>query len=281
MKQDGRINATIVSIFLFYVPLFSHRRVCRDEEEMNHRNSLADDVQTDRCTTTSFARVLIRSLVVPDLLYRSSSMLRRSSRANLDSMMHQIRHSIPSPSSHLEIDVVESFPYITLTYQYPCHTMTMMKRSLLLLFTAVVSTVQVHGWATSHAGLSRRDAVATAFGVVTGVGSTVLLAPTLPALAAGSPPSEADITRLKEGYKGLEYLLDNFEQETTICRENGGECKRNADAVRKALGLRSTTDPLFQVEKIFEKVKFMNLDEDKLEPFFEATEDWNSAMNMR
>jgi hypothetical protein len=151
----------------------------------------------------------------------------------------------------------------------------MMKRSLLVLLFAASS---VHGW-TSPQGISRRDAVATAFGVA----STVLLAPTLPALAegAGSPPTTADMDRLRLGYKQLEYLLDNFEQETTICRENGGECKRNADAIRKALGLRSTTDPLFQVEKIFEKVKNMDLDVDKLEGFFEATEDWNSAMNMR
>ena len=154
----------------------------------------------------------------------------------------------------------------------------MMKRSLLLL---AVSLVQVHGWTNPHQqGLSRRDAMATAFGV--GAASVALVAPVSPALAAaGEPPSKADIERLKTGYKQLEYLLDNFEQETTICRENGGECKRNADAVRKALGLRSTTDPLFQVDKIFEKVKYMNLDGDKLEPFFEATEDWNSAMNMR
>jgi hypothetical protein len=75
--------------------------------------------------------------------------------------------------------------------------------------------------------------------------------------------------------------LDNFEQETTVCRENGGECKRDANSIRKALGLRSTTDPLFQVEKIFVKVKNMDLDEEKIEKFFEATEDWNSAMNMR
>jgi hypothetical protein len=158
----------------------------------------------------------------------------------------------------------------------------MMKRSLLLVVLSA-SSVQVHGWTwtTPQQGLSRRDAVATAFGVSFGVASTVILAPTQPALAAGAPPSEADIERLRTGYKQLEYLLDNFEQETTICRENGGECKRNADAVRKALGLRSTTDPLFQVDKIFEKVKYMNLDGDKLEPFFEATEDWNSAMNMR
>ncbi len=66
-----------------------------------------------------------------------------------------------------------------------------------------------------------------------------------------------------------------------MCRENGGECKRDADAVRRYLGLRSTTDPLFQIEKVFAKVKYMDdIDVDKLEQFFEATENWNTAMNM-
>ena len=75
-------------------------------------------------------------------------------------------------------------------------------------------------------------------------------------------------------------MLNNFEQETTICRENGGECKRDASAIRRALGLRYTTDPLFQIDKVFAKVKNMDLDPDKLDNFFEAFEEWNSAMNM-
>ena len=103
-----------------------------------------------------------------------------------------------------------------------------------------------------------------------------------PAFAAGTaPPTEAEIERIKVGYKNIQYLLANWEQETTVCRENGGECKRDADAVRRYLGLRSTTDPLFQIEKVFAKVKYMDdIDVDKLEQFFEATENWNTAMNM-
>ena len=48
-------------------------------------------------------------------------------------------------------------------------------------------------------------------------------------------------------------------QPMPVCRENGGECKRDSDAVRRALGLRSTNDPLFQIEKVFAKVKNMDL----------------------
>ncbi len=65
-----------------------------------------------------------------------------------------------------------------------------------------------------------------------------------------------------------------------MCRENGGECKRDAEPVRRYLGLRSTTDPLFQIEKVFDKAKNMDIDPDKLDAFFEATEDYNSAMTL-
>jgi len=104
--------------------------------------------------------------------------------------------------------------------------------------------------------------------------------PNMASAASKSPPTKAELDRIKVGYDKLGYLLDNFDAETTICRENGGECKRDAEPVRKYLGLRSTTDPLFQIEKVFEKVKYMDIDPDQIEPFFEATEEWNTAQNM-
>ena len=99
--------------------------------------------------------------------------------------------------------------------------------------------------------------------------------------AAAEGINKDDIERIKTGYKQINYLLDNFEQETTVCRDNGGECKRDANSIRKVLGLRSTTDPLFQIEKVFAKVKYMNnVDPDKLDDLYEAAEDWNSAISM-
>lgn len=98
--------------------------------------------------------------------------------------------------------------------------------------------------------------------------------------AAGTGPTKEDLDRLRKGKEGIDYLLNNWEKETTVCRENGGECKRDAEPVRRYMGLRSTTDPLFQIEKVFAKAKNMDLDGDKLESFFEATEEWNTAMNM-
>ena len=112
--------------------------------------------------------------------------------------------------------------------------------------------------------------------------AAAVLATTLGPLTAnaGAGPTKEELGRIVTGYKQINELLDNWDEKTTVCRENGGECKRDADAVRKAMGLRSTTDPLFQIEKVFEKVKYMDLDPDALEGFFEASEDWNSAANM-
>lgn len=110
--------------------------------------------------------------------------------------------------------------------------------------------------------------------------AAIVASSSLPAYAASKDIiTEVDKERMKTGYQQIVYLLDNFDQETTVCRDNGGECKRDADGIRKVLGLRSTTDPLFQIEKVFAKVKNMDDIED-LDDFYAATEDWTSAMNM-
>eukprot|EP00590_Aulacoseira_subarctica_P003826 CAMPEP_0172419114 /NCGR_PEP_ID=MMETSP1064-20121228/5556_1 /TAXON_ID=202472 /ORGANISM="Aulacoseira subarctica , Strain CCAP 1002/5" /LENGTH=230 /DNA_ID=CAMNT_0013158409 /DNA_START=39 /DNA_END=731 /DNA_ORIENTATION=- len=124
---------------------------------------------------------------------------------------------------------------------------------------------------------SRRDFFVSAFSLA---GAFVVLLPKSPAFALENPPTKAELDRIKLGYKQIQNLLNNFEKETTVCRDNGGECKRDADPIRKALGLRSTTDPLFQIEKVFAKVKYMDIDPDKLDQFFDATEEWNSSINM-
>ena len=128
-------------------------------------------------------------------------------------------------------------------------------------FTANVnlSPVAVAPTASStaiHAVSSRRDIFTR---TTSAVATTLLTAATgaSPAFAASTPPTKEELERIKKGYENIQYLLNNWEKETTVCRENGGECKRDADAARRYLGLRSTTDPLFQIEKVFAKVRFM------------------------
>jgi hypothetical protein len=118
----------------------------------------------------------------------------------------------------------------------------------LLAICSVGSPILSLAWTHSNARrtapqLSRREvfqggstaaAVAAAFGV--------LVAAPPASLAAASTslvPTNEELDRIKLGYQQITYLLDNFETETTVCRENGGECKRNADPVRRVLGLRT------------------------------------------
>jgi hypothetical protein len=138
------------------------------------------------------------------------------------------------------------------------------------------STLSPSSTAIHAAAASRRDLLSRAGSAITTALVAVAASSANPALAAaGDPPTPEEIERIKTGYKNIQYLLSNWEKETTVCRENGGECKRDADACRRYLGLRSTTDPLFQIDKVFAKVKYMDdIDPDKLESFFEATEDW-------
>jgi hypothetical protein len=98
-------------------------------------------------------------------------------------------------------------------------------------------------------GISRRGAVSAAFGLAGMVAQSNV------AFAGTTPPTAEELARIKVGYDQIQYLLANFDSETTVCRENGGECKRAAEPIRKVLGLRSTTDPLFQIDKVFDKVR--------------------------
>uniref|UniRef100_A0A7S2AT79 Uncharacterized protein n=1 Tax=Octactis speculum TaxID=3111310 RepID=A0A7S2AT79_9STRA len=96
-----------------------------------------------------------------------------------------------------------------------------------------------------------------------------------PAHARGGPASPAELARLRKGLDGLDYFLENFDKETTVCKP---ECARNPDAIRVYLGLRSTTHPLYQAEKILVKAQD-NLDDDEdPEAFISATEAWNGAV---
>ena len=65
------------------------------------------------------------------------------------------------------------------------------------------------------------------------LGMGVLFSSSLPAVSSTGAPTADELARIKQGYGQIKYLLDNFDQETTVCRENGGECKRDAEPIRK------------------------------------------------
>lgn len=93
---------------------------------------------------------------------------------------------------------------------------------------------------------SRRDALsAAACGVAGG-----LLSQVQPSYAAGTPPTKEELNRIVVGYKQITDLLNDFEASTTVCRENGGECKRDAEPIREFCRKKTTG---FRAEKIVEE----------------------------
>jgi hypothetical protein len=48
-----------------------------------------------------------------------------------------------------------------------------------------------------------------------------------------SPPTPDELKRIQIGYQQITDFLNNFEEATTTCRENGGECKRDAEPIRE------------------------------------------------
>ena len=122
--------------------------------------------------------------------------------------------------------------------------MNLSRVSILLAVVTATQALSQQRTNVKNNGISRRDTFATAFGM------PALVVQAQISNAAGAVPTKEELDRIVVGYKQINYLLDNFEQETTTCKENGGECKRDAEPIRKVLGLRSTTDPLFQIVSI-------------------------------
>ena len=99
-----------------------------------------------------------------------------------------------------------------------------MKYSLALLLICALSAKSL-----TRETFSRRDAIsAAAFGVAGGFLSQVQ-----PSYAAGKGPTKEELDRIVLGYNQITDLLNDFEKSTTVCRENGGECKRDAEPIRK------------------------------------------------
>ena len=70
--------------------------------------------------------------------------------------------------------------------------------------------------------------------------------------AASSPDVKSDKENIVKGYKRLNYLLTNWEKETTICGRTDNPyigCERTPEIVMDYLGFKSMNDPLFRIDK--------------------------------
>ena len=99
-------------------------------------------------------------------------------------------------------------------------------------------------------------------------------------VVAGAPPRAAfasldpgDMNRFKKALVGVDYLLDNWDKETTECKVGGeGVCTDQPDKVRFYFGLRTTDHPLFGLDKLYAKAQTKLPDDVDFEAWIEATE---------
>ena len=119
----------------------------------------------------------------------------------------------------------------------------------------------------STACTSRRKLWEQTTGLI--AGSVFLAATPAPAFAKDS--LEADKEKLLAGYKRLNYLLDNWEKETTNCKTKtqyssaSNPCERTPLNVQYYLGYKSTEDPLFRADKTMRRLESLVPPEDTVD----------------
>jgi len=106
---------------------------------------------------------------------------------------------------------------------------------------------------------------------------SIFLANANPALAAAKDPYEADKQKLLAGYKRLNYLLDNWVQETSDCKTKtqyssaSSPCERTPLKVQDYLGYKSMDDPLFRADKTMRRLESLVSTDDTVD-YLEAME---------
>lgn len=185
--------------------------------------------------------------------------------------------------------------------------MTISKRTLRPLVALVLVLLPVaNAWAAGGGGpppaetaaagsLSRRDAIrdAAASLLFSGPAAAAVLGgaalpPPASAAAAGALPTAAELQRLSLGRARVRYLLDHWDDITQSCNNKamsdtekrqvvrtegggGGICDKNPLRVQEFLGYKSTTDPLFKVDKLMLRAGPM-VDADDFEDYLSVVE---------
>ena len=86
------------------------------------------------------------------------------------------------------------------------------------------------------------------------------------------------MSRFVKSLEGVNFLLDNWEKETTECTTGNGVCVDSPDKVRYYFGLRTTDHPLFQLDKLYNKAQDKLPDDVDFEAWIKATEDLASQI---
>ena len=97
-----------------------------------------------------------------------------------------------------------------------------------------------------------------------------------PTIASAASQEQKDKENIVKGYNRLQYLLDNWEAETTVCKTGqettfGDKCERTPVKVMEYLGFKSTNDPLFKADQTMLRLKGI-VPEDGEVDFYEAVD---------
>lgn len=107
--------------------------------------------------------------------------------------------------------------------------------------------------------VQRRDVLSSLL-IASSSSSIIFVSPmSARAAATGTTTTLTDEEKIIKGYNRLQYLLDNWEAETTICKTGqettfGDICERTPTKVMEYLGYKSTSDPLFKAESTLRRL---------------------------
>lgn len=129
---------------------------------------------------------------------------------------------------------------------------------------------------------SRRTACLQIMGQLFGL-STAFGVRSNPALANSlNSQDEEDKNKIYKGYERLNFLLENWLKETTVCGvsdnpyESSGGCERTPLKVMDYLGYRNINDPLFRADKTMRRLENL-VPSDRVVEYLEAIEKWQEA----
>ena len=117
---------------------------------------------------------------------------------------------------------------------------------------------------------------------------------TPPALAA--VPTATELSRISEGLARIDYLLDNWDKLTTVCKGTpdeleakqtvkivdglgGTRCSKSPLIVQKFIGAASTLDPLFKAEKVMIRAVPL-VDSEKADAYNDAVDEYITKQQM-
>lgn len=99
--------------------------------------------------------------------------------------------------------------------------------------------------------------------------------------SSSSTQVKIDKENVIKGYKRLNYLLSNWEKETTVCGRTDNPyigCERTPEKVMDYLGFKSMNDPLFRIDKTLSRLQNLVAGTDDEIDFMEAMDVINQAV---